>query len=124
MVTTAGIPAMVKGSTNMIKVEVLGHVFLRGTGVGPMRKVTGKVCLIHHAEEAQICLEKGDILVVKRLDDSYVSIAKTGRRHHLPGGRRRFIRRVFLREIRDTGNPGCAKRPGCVLPGADPHNRA
>ncbi len=76
VVTTAGIPAMVKGSTNMIKVEVLGHVFLRGTGVGPMKNVTGKVCLARSTEDAINCLDKGDILVVKRVEDSLVSIAK------------------------------------------------
>jgi pyruvate kinase len=76
VVTTAGIPAMVKGSTNMIKVEVLGHVFLRGTGAGPKNSVTGKVCVASTAGEALNCLEKGDILVSRRLDDSFVEIAR------------------------------------------------
>ena len=74
VVITAGIPAMVKGSTNMIKVDVLGHVFLRGNGVGPAAKVTGKVCLVETAGQALQTLEKDDILVLKRLDDSFTAI--------------------------------------------------
>ncbi len=75
VVTTAGIPAMVKGSTNMIKVDILGHVFLRGIGVGPKTKVTGKICIVKNADEALRCVEKDDILVTKRLNDSYTSVA-------------------------------------------------
>jgi pyruvate kinase len=75
VVTTAGIPVMVKGSTNMIKVDVLGHVFLRGTGVGPKNKVTGQAVIVNSSDEAKEKLEKGDILITKRLDDSYLPIA-------------------------------------------------
>lgn len=75
VVTTAGIPAMVKGSTNMIKVDVLGHVFLRGFGVGPKIKVTGKVIICKDAEDALKVAEPGDILVTKRLDDTFVPLS-------------------------------------------------
>lgn len=75
VVITAGIPAMIKGSTNMIKVDVLGHVFRRGNGVGPILKATGKVCIVETAEQALASVDKDDILVTKRLDDSFLSIA-------------------------------------------------
>lgn len=75
VVTTAGIPAMVKGSTNMIKVDVLGHVFLRGVGVGPQTDVTGKTCIAETASEAVNCVEKDDILVTKRIDESFTAVA-------------------------------------------------
>jgi len=75
VVTTAGIPAMVKGSTNMIKVDVLGHVFFRGIGVGKKVKVTGKVCIAANADEAIKCLEAGDILITHRIDDSFIPLA-------------------------------------------------
>ncbi len=75
VVTTAGIPAMVRGSTNMIKVDVLGHTFLRGTGVGKKAKLTGKVCNAITAEDAAKTLEVGDILITHRMDDSFIPIA-------------------------------------------------
>lgn len=75
VVTTAGIPAMVKGSTNMIKVDVLGHVFLRGTGVGKKAQVTAKACISADAETALKSVELGDILITGRLDDSFIPIA-------------------------------------------------
>jgi pyruvate kinase len=75
VITTAGIPVMVKGSTNMIKVDVLGHVFVRGIGVGPQHKVTGRVIIALTADEAEKRVEKGDILFTNRLDDSFVQIA-------------------------------------------------
>lgn len=75
IVTTAGIPTMVRGSTNMIKVDVLGHIFLRGTGVGPQANVTGKVCVCKNAEEALNRVESGDILITKHIDESYLPVA-------------------------------------------------
>ncbi|MCD4783201.1 MAG: pyruvate kinase [Candidatus Eremiobacteraeota bacterium] len=75
IVTTAGIPTMVKGSTNMIKVDVLGSVFLRGTGVGPQATVIGKVCVCKNADEAINRVESGDILIVRNIDESYLPVA-------------------------------------------------
>lgn len=75
VVTTAGIPAMVKGSTNMIKVEVLGRVFHRGSGVGKKASITGKSCICANAEEALEKVEPDDILVTRRIDDSFIPIA-------------------------------------------------
>ncbi|MFP4498977.1 MAG: PEP-utilizing enzyme, partial [Vulcanimicrobiota bacterium] len=75
VVTTAGIPAMVKGSTNMIKVDVLGRVFLRGIGVGPQIIKTAGICISNNAEDAGKCLQNGDILVTKRLDDSFLFLS-------------------------------------------------
>lgn len=75
VVTSAGIPAMVKGSTNMIKVDVVGHVFLRGTGVGKKEKYTGKACVSATAEEAAKCLERGDVLITHRLDETFIDLA-------------------------------------------------
>lgn len=75
VVSTAGIPAMVKGSTNMIKVDVLGHVFLRGTGAGKKTKITGKICIAATSEEAIKKVEPGDILITKRIEECYIPIA-------------------------------------------------
>ncbi|MFH1452413.1 MAG: pyruvate kinase [Armatimonadota bacterium] len=75
-VVTAGIPAGVSGSTNMIKVEVVGHVFLRGTGVGPKGIVKGKVCKANSFEEARRKLDFGDVLIVNKLTEKYSAILK------------------------------------------------
>lgn len=67
-VITAGVPAGIQGTTNMIRVHVVGEVLLRGTGVGH-RAVTGRVCVAHSPQEVAEKLASGDILVISGLDD-------------------------------------------------------
>lgn len=70
VILTAGIPEGMKGSTNMIKLHILGHQFTRGIGVGSLRSVTGKVCTALNPQEIEKKLGKGDILVMSRIDES------------------------------------------------------
>lgn len=80
VILTAGIPGGMRGSTNMIKVHILGHIFLRGTGVGPDVVVVGKACLADSVALAKEKVEEGDILVTRRLDSSFAPILQ-----HLSG---------------------------------------
>ncbi len=73
VVITAGLPVSAKGSTNAIQVEVLGHVFLRGHGVGPAVRRTGRVFLAEGTGQALGRLEEGDVLVLKRLEAPLLS---------------------------------------------------
>ncbi|HWQ62376.1 MAG TPA: pyruvate kinase [Negativicutes bacterium] len=67
-VITAGVPAGIQGTTNMIRVHVVGEILLRGTGVG-QRVVTGRVCVAHSPAEIAEKLSPGDILVIDGIDD-------------------------------------------------------
>jgi Pyruvate kinase len=66
-VITAGVPAGTQGTTNMIRVHVVGQVLLRGTGVG-QHVVTGQVCVVRSPKEIGK-LSPGDILVAVGIDE-------------------------------------------------------
>jgi pyruvate kinase len=68
VVITAGVPVGTSGTTNMIRVHTVGHVLLRGTGIG-QKKVSGEVCLVHSVAEIAGKLKAGQILVVQSLID-------------------------------------------------------
>lgn len=69
-VITAGIPEGMKGSTNMIKLHILGHQFIRGIGAGALRSETGKICVAKRPEDIEKRLKKGDILVLFRIEEN------------------------------------------------------
>ncbi len=67
IVLTAGIPAGVGGSTNLIKVHTVGKVILQGTAIGK-GSVVGRVCKGSSAEEIKDKFIDGDIIVAKYSD--------------------------------------------------------
>ncbi len=71
VVITAGIPVGVPGTTNMIKVHIVGDVIARGTGIG-VRAVTGTVRVVKNAREALRVIAPGDILVTAATDRDFV----------------------------------------------------
>lgn len=78
IVITAGVPVGVPGTTNLIKVHVVGEVLARGTGIGN-RAVIGKVRLCRTPEEATKKIGTGDILVTSSTDRDYVpALQKAG----------------------------------------------
>lgn len=76
LIITAGMPAGISGSTNMIKVHVAGHIFLRGTGVGKESILTGKICKAQSFEEARKKLDYADVLLTNKLTPEYKNILK------------------------------------------------
>ena len=62
VVLTAGLPLGVSGTTNLLKVEVVGGLIVSGTGV-TKRCATGPVVICQTAEEALKNIASGDILV-------------------------------------------------------------
>jgi len=68
VVITAGVPVGTSGTTNMIRVHVVGNILLRGTGVG-QRVVTGKVCVAHSIKDVKTKFQPGEILVVESIDE-------------------------------------------------------
>ena len=63
VVLTAGVPAGVPGTTNMIKVHLVGGSLLTGVGIGK-NNARGPLCICRSQEEIQEKFHPGDILVV------------------------------------------------------------
>jgi pyruvate kinase len=74
VVITAGVHATGTGTTNMIRVHVVGNILLRGVGIGTTA-VTGKVCVAHSIKEVQNKFKAGEILVVSNIDDETAKYA-------------------------------------------------
>lgn len=70
VVITAGVPVGVPGTTNLLKVHIVGDVVARGTGIGA-HAVTGRVRVVRTAREAQE-VTSGDILVTISTDRDFV----------------------------------------------------
>lgn len=64
VVLTAGVPIGVSGTTNLIKVQVAGHVIANGRGLLPI-KTSGNLCVVENAEQLQELFKPGDIIVAK-----------------------------------------------------------
>lgn len=61
VVLTAGVPLGVSGTTNLIKVQVVGHILVNGKGISN-KKVSGNLCVCHNADDLKT-FKTGDILV-------------------------------------------------------------
>lgn len=76
VVITAGVPVGKVGTTNMIKVQVIGNVLTKGTGIG-RKSYTGPVRIVTSMQSASF--EEGDILVAPYTDKDFIPlISKAG----------------------------------------------
>ena len=73
VVIAAGIPASYSGTTNMLKVHVVGDILVQGRGAG-VKAGYGTVKIVNHPREAKDIVENGDILVIKDSDVEYISV--------------------------------------------------
>ncbi len=73
VVITAGAPAGVPGTTNLVQVQTVGEVLVRGTGIGAM-SATGPVCVARGLKEAIRKFRPGDILVTVATDKEFVPL--------------------------------------------------
>ncbi len=73
IVVTAGTPFGKKGSTNLMMLDSIGHILVRGfNSVGP--KIEGELSIVRVAEyKKQV---EGKILVIPRCDESYLPLIK------------------------------------------------
>ncbi len=71
VVITAGVPLGVSGTTNMMKVHVVGHVLLTGQGVTE-KSVSARLCVCRNPEDIPAFFHEGDILVVPETNNSMV----------------------------------------------------
>ncbi|MCI8650246.1 MAG: pyruvate kinase [Anaerotruncus sp.] len=75
VVITAGVPLGINGTTNLLKVHVVGDILVTGQGVNKRRAV-GKVCVARTDEEALSNFTDGDILVVPQTSNKLLPILK------------------------------------------------
>ena len=67
VVITAGSPGGQHGSTNMLRVQTVGDVVLRGNGLGG-GALTGTVAVVQSLEDAHTHFHQGDVLVLSHSD--------------------------------------------------------
>jgi len=78
VVLTAGVHAHATGTgtTNMIRVHVIGNILLRGVGIG-QTAVTGKVCIARSITDVEENFKPGDVLVIGCVDEQTAKYAAT-----------------------------------------------
>lgn len=74
VVITAGVPLGTTGTTNMIRVHIVGNILLKGVGIG-QKAVTGKVCVATSLKDINTKFNPGDILVVSGVDEETAALA-------------------------------------------------
>ncbi len=74
-VITAGVPAGISGTTNTLKVHIVGKVLVQGTGIGDA-SVTGQLCVAQTAREALDIFVDGDILVAPFTNNEMLPVIK------------------------------------------------
>ncbi len=72
---TAGTPVGISGTTNLIKVDVVGKPVAKGQGIGK-GIVVGNAKVVSSAEEAEEKIEEGDIMIASMTDRDYIPAMK------------------------------------------------
>lgn len=75
VIITAGVPVGVSGTTNLMKVHVIGNVIAKGQGVG-RDYAYGKAVVATSATDANARMEEGDILVTPATDKDMMPAIK------------------------------------------------
>ncbi len=75
VVIAAGVPVGLVGTTNTMKVQIVGNVICKGRGLGD-KIVTGKANVIKVVEHAHKNFKKGDILVVAKTTNDMMPYIK------------------------------------------------
>lgn len=73
VVIAAGVPIGFTGTTNMLKVHIVGDVLLRGRGSGA-HPACGKAVVIDDDRDASDSVNEGDILVVRHFYNKYMAL--------------------------------------------------
>lgn len=76
-VMTAGLPVGISGTTNVLKVEIVGDVLTSGTGIySGVDSICGNLCVCKDAEEAVQNFKNGDILVISETNNKLMPILR------------------------------------------------
>ncbi|MGY3777618.1 pyruvate kinase [Isobaculum melis] len=71
IIITAGVPVGERGTTNLMKIQLIGSKAASGHGIGG-KSVVGKAVIANNASEANAKMTEGSILVVKTTDKDYL----------------------------------------------------
>ena len=79
-VVTAGVPVGVSGTTNMIKIHMVGNCLATGVGVGrenaDVTSATGKACVCRTMDEVRAKFKPGMVLVVPSTSNEMLSFVR------------------------------------------------
>ncbi len=75
VVISAGVPVGISGTTNLVKVDLVGDVLVTGKGVVPS-VVCGNLCVCKNESEAKLRFKPGDILVIPSTSNEILDIIK------------------------------------------------
>lgn len=72
VVLAAGVPVGFTGTTNLMKVHIVGDVLVKGRGIG--MATYGNACVVDSVKDMNRNFNDGDILVVKELGKEYMNV--------------------------------------------------
>lgn len=75
VVMTAGVPLGISGTTNMMKVHVVGHILVTGMGI-THKQVCAELCVARDADEAGKIFQDGCILVMKQTSNAILPLVR------------------------------------------------
>ena len=77
-VVTAGVPVGVSGTTNMIKIHMVGNCLATGVGIGPENNdvASGKACVCRTMDEVRAKFKPGMVLVVPSTSNEMLSFVR------------------------------------------------
>jgi len=78
IVIVAGVPVGVTGTTNLVKVQVVGDVLVKGAGYANYSKghIIGKTAVIKPSEDAGRRFQENDILIASQTNDSMMDFIR------------------------------------------------
>lgn len=74
-VITAGVPLGISGTTNIIKVHVVGHILVTGKAM-VKKKICASLCVCKNEEEVKKYFKPGDILVISETSNNIMEELK------------------------------------------------
>ncbi len=72
---TAGVPLGISGTTNMMRVHIVGDILITGTGITE-NQVHADLCVCETEEEARLLFKPGQILVIKKTSNAILDLIK------------------------------------------------
>lgn len=73
VVLTAGVPLGISGTTNLMKVHVVGNILVNGKGISG-KFACATVCVAHNDEEALENFKEGDVLVISQTNNTLLPL--------------------------------------------------
>lgn len=75
VVITAGVPLGISGTTNLMKVQVVGHILVTGRGA-TSRSACAQLCVCQNEQEAFDNFREGDILVISQTSNNLLPLVR------------------------------------------------